>query len=73
MLLILVEVSVKVAYSGGSIFESSLVVHESHRLKAQSYLHVTYSGGSVCVSGLSVHTVTRSWTDKPLSQILLPE
>ena len=29
MLLILVEVSVKVAYSGGSICESGLAVHET--------------------------------------------
>ena len=68
-LLILVEVSVNVAYrsmtatdcshrAGRSIFESSFPVHDSHRLKAQNYLHATYSGGSICVSGLSVHTVT---------------
>ena len=45
-------------YSGGSICESGLPVHDSHRLKAQSYLNTTYSGGSICVSGLLVHTGT---------------
>ena len=44
--------SVNVAYPGGSICESGLQVHDSHRLKAESYLHVTYSSGSICVSGL---------------------
>ena len=63
MLLILVEVSVKLAYrstiatdcsylhitySGGSICESGLSVHNSHRLQAQGYHHATYSGGNIC-------------------------
>ena len=42
----------------GSICKSGLSVHNSHRLKAQSYLHATYSGKSICVGGFSVHTVT---------------
>ena len=54
--------SVNVAYPGGSICESGLQVHDSHRLKAKSYLHVTYSSGSICVlSGLSfVNFITRA-------------
>ena len=32
-----------------------LLVHDSHRLKAQSYLHATCPGGSICECGLSVH------------------
>ena len=48
----------RATFSGRSICESGLPVHNSHRLKVHSYLHTTYSGGSICVSGLSVHTVT---------------
>ena len=46
MQLILVEVAT---------CESDLSVHDCHRLKAHSYLHVTYPGGSIYKSGLSVH------------------
>ena len=34
-------------YSGGSICESGLSVHNSHRLQAQGYYHATYSGASI--------------------------
>ena len=40
---IVVEVLVKVS------------VHDSHRLKIQSYLHATYPGESMCECGLSVY------------------
>ena len=39
-------------YSGGSICESDLSVHSSHRLQPRS---ATFSGGGICKSGLSVH------------------
>ena len=45
-------------YSGGSICESGLLVHDSHRLQPQSHHHTTYPGGS---------------TDMPLTQMLPPE
>ena len=47
----------------GSISKSGLLVHDSHRLKAQSYLHATCSGGSICVSGLSVQEDTDCSTE----------
>ena len=50
MLLILVEVSVKMA---------QLSIRNSHRLQPQSYFHAIYSGGSICESGLSVHNCHR--------------
>ena len=80
MQLILVQVSVKVAcpcttaidcshraitmlfFSGASICESGLSVHDSHRLQAQSYHHATYSGGSICEFGLSLHNSHRAIT-----------
>ena len=34
-------------YLSGSICKSGLSVHNSHRLKAQSYLNTTYSSGSI--------------------------
>ena len=40
---------------GKRISVCGLSVHDSHRLKAQSYLHATYLSGSICVSGLSFH------------------
>ena len=42
-------------YCGGITCESGLSVHDSHRLKTQSYLHATYHGGSIYESGLLVH------------------
>ena len=52
MQLILVERLVKIAcqshsylyatYPGGSIYECGLSVHDSHRLKVQSYFYATY-------------------------------
>ena len=42
-------------YSGRSICECGLSVHDSHKLKAQSYLHATYLSGSISKSGMSVH------------------
>ena len=45
-------------YPGGSICECGLSVHDSHRLKAQSYVHATYLSGSICKISLSVHTFT---------------
>ena len=44
-----------VTYCGGSTCEIGLSVHDSHRLKTQSYLHSTYPGGSICECGLSVY------------------
>ena len=70
LLLILVEVSVKVSCrsttgrhrlqhraidSGGSICESGLLVHNSHRLQPQSHHHATYPSGCTCKRGSSVH------------------
>ena len=55
MSLILVEVF---TYSGKSICESGLSVHDSHSLQSQNYLHATYSGGSI--------------HDKPLRYVLIP-
>ena len=43
--------------------ESGLQVHDSHRLKAENYLHATYSSGSVCVSGLSFMNFIFTQTD----------
>ena len=43
--------------------KSGLSVHNSHRCKAQSYLHATYSGESICVSGLSVQEDTDCSTE----------
>ena len=33
----------------------TMSVHDSHRMKAQSYFHATYLSGSICKSGLLVH------------------
>ena len=33
---------------GGSICESVLSVHDSHRMRPLSYHYATYSGGSIC-------------------------
>ena len=45
-----------------------LSVHDSHRLKAQSYLHATYSDGSIC--GLLVHTVT-DYSHRAITMLLI--
>ena len=55
MSLILVEVF---TYSGKSICESGLSVHDSHSLQSQNYLNATYFGGSI--------------HDKPLRYVLIP-
>ena len=39
---------------GESTCKSGLSVHNSHRLKAQRYLHATYLSRSICKCGLSV-------------------
>ena len=46
-------------YPGGSIYECDLSVHDSHRLKAQSYFHATYPSRSIWKSGLLVHNSHR--------------
>ena len=50
-------------YLSGSICKSGLSVHNSHRLKAQCYLHATYTGGSICVSVLLVQEDTHCSTE----------
>ena len=49
-----------------SIYECGLLVHDSHRLKAQSFVHATSLSGSICESGLSVHNSHRLKTQSYL-------